>query len=163
MSLTEINQTYGKKLRVRVCGFLVKDNDLLMVRHKNLGPENVLWIPPGGGVNYSESLEMSLEREFMEETGLVIQVKDFLFIHEFISPPLHAIEIFFKVELVEGSIKIGSDPDLAVSHQIIDEVRFLSFSKIISKGLKKIHQIFRYCNSVEELLSLKGHFKSESQ
>ena len=163
MSSAEINQTYGNKLRVRVCGFLVKDNCLLMVKHKNLGPENELWIPPGGGLNFSESLEESLEREFIEETGLVIQVRDFLFIHEFISPPLHAIEIFFKVELVEGSIKIGSDPDLAVAHQIINEVRFLSFSKIISKGLKKIHQIFRYCNSVEELLSLKGHFKSESQ
>ena len=134
-----------------------------MVKHKNLGSENELWIPPGGGVNYGESLENSLQREFLEETGLVIQVKDFLFIHEFINPPLHAVELFFKVELSAGSLKIGHDPDLAIDSQIIEEVRFLSFNEIISKGLKKIHQIFRYCNSVEELLSLKGHFKSENQ
>src|SRR5205814_2113551 len=88
-------EIFGNKLRVRVCGICIKDQTILLIKHKYLGPKNELWAPPGGGLNFGENARTSLEREFKEETGLNVRVEDFLFIHEFLNPPLHAIELFF--------------------------------------------------------------------
>ena len=65
----EIDKIYGNRVRVRTCGIYWKDNMILMVNHLGLGPAN-FWAPPGGGVEYGESLTRALEREFEEETGL---------------------------------------------------------------------------------------------
>ncbi|MDQ4139277.1 MAG: NUDIX domain-containing protein, partial [Bacteroidota bacterium] len=82
---------YSGKLRVRVCGICFHLNKILLIRHKPFAHNTEgLWSPPGGGLQYGESMKEALIREFKEETGLGIEVNEFLFIHEFISLPLHA-------------------------------------------------------------------------
>jgi len=55
-----ILETYGGKLRLRVCGILLEEGALLMVKHKHLGSKGVLWAPPGGRVVFNQSLELNL-------------------------------------------------------------------------------------------------------
>ena len=43
----EISENFGGSLRVRVCGILVNEQGVLMVRHKGLSSEGYFWIPPG--------------------------------------------------------------------------------------------------------------------
>lgn len=146
----EIEKNYGNKLRIRVCGICVQDQKILLVNHQGLGKNGLLWIPPGGGVNFGESLEDSLVREFKEETSLEIKVEKFLFVNEFIDLPLHAIELFFKVTVLSGDLCKGQDPEMKKSNQIIQEVKFIDFQEI-QKDLNLFHNMFKYIHKLDDI------------
>lgn len=154
-----IKNTYGNKVRVRTCGICIKDNALLLVNHKGLNDEDALWIPPGGGVEPGEATANALRREFMEETGLKIDVGEFLFINEFIGQPLHAIELFFKVDIVKGKLIQGIDPEVDDEDQIIKKVKFVSFPEIAVMRNEILHNALHSVNSQESLLNMRGYFK----
>jgi 8-oxo-dGTP diphosphatase len=97
MSKESIIRNFGNRLRLRVCGLCIQDDKVLLVKHKSLGEKGYLWAPPGGGVNYGESVEEALKREFLEETGLEINISRFLFVSEYLDVPLHALELLFKL------------------------------------------------------------------
>jgi 8-oxo-dGTP diphosphatase len=155
MQSAEITEMYGNSVRVRVCGLLVKDDTLLMVRHVGLGAEGVFWALPGGGLEFNETAGEGLQREFREETGLEVDIKDFLFVNEFKSASLHAVELFFKVEQLAGEIKKGDDPEL--KSQIIAEVAFLNMQAIKLLPENSVHGLFKNCGSLAEVLSLRGY------
>lgn len=151
--------TYGHKLRLRVCGICIKNGKLLLVKHKGVGASNELWVPPGGGVDYLESAESALKREFMEETGLEIEVKQFLFGNEHIQKPLHAVELFFEVEQTGGTLHKGHDTEHNKRDQIITEVKFVTFEEIAVINKDKLHSCLQNLSDVESLLNMRGYFK----
>lgn len=153
-----IIEEFGNKLRIRVCGLCFEDEKVLMVNHQSLNENEEFWAPPGGGMDYSESAEENLKREFLEETGINVEIEKFLYIHEYLSPPLHAIELFFLVKKLDGKISIGIDPEMAENEQIIKDVDFMTFDQI--KYMKKdtIHQLFRNFETVEALINKTGYF-----
>lgn len=152
----EIKAVYGNKVRIRVCGLAFQEDKLLMVNHQSLSKGN-LWAPPGGGIDFGETTEQSLEREFLEETGLQIAVRDFLFVCEFINGPLHAIELFFSAEIRGGKVQTGNDPE--TRKQIIREVRFLSQYEIDIIPTDEKHGIFRIGKTFGALKNLRGFYK----
>ncbi len=121
-----IERSFGGRIRIRVCGVLVESGKILLVDHSGVGPKGRLLIPPGGGLEFGEDIHSCLKREFKEETGLEVEIGNLLFVNEFIKLPLHAIELFYKVQRVAGSVIVGSDPELDSSTQIIQEVKFYS-------------------------------------
>jgi 8-oxo-dGTP diphosphatase len=121
----EIARKYGNKIRVRVCGCLLKDGKLLMLRHNGIGPQGYYWNVPGGEPENGENLENALLREFLEETHLKVKIEKLLCQREFIQPPLHAIEFYFKVNYLEGKSKLGSDPE---NVEILSELKWFSAS-----------------------------------
>ena len=102
----KIVEQFGNKLRIRVCGLCIEDEEILLVNHHSLNKNGDFWGPPGGGMDFGQSAEENLKREFIEETGLNIEIERFLFVHEYLSPPLHAIELVFKVKRIDGTLKI---------------------------------------------------------
>lgn len=157
-SSEDIVKTYGKKLRTRVNGILIEDGKILMVRHQSLGNGSFLWNVPGGGMEYGQSAEVSLKREFVEETGLIIKVCDFLFVHELLVKPLHAIELFFLVEKTEGKLVKGMDPEMQKNNQIIEDVRFMSWLELKEMAPENKHNIFNKCNDLVDLVNKRGYF-----
>ncbi|CAG4998689.1 hypothetical protein DYBT9275_02058 [Dyadobacter sp. CECT 9275] len=151
-----IHTTYGNRTRVRVCGFLVKDDRFLMVGHAMAGPEKFFWAPPGGGVNFGEHLEDALVREFREETGLSVVVGRMLFLHEFIELPLHAVEIFFEIKAFDGTLVKGSDPEHAVHQQLIDQVAFLSLDELHALPAGSAHEVMSRLHAVADIYELYG-------
>ena len=127
----EIINQYGNKIRVRVCGICVQDDKILLVNHSGMNESGEFWSPPGGGLEFGESIEDCLKREFLEETNTVISVGKFLKINEFVKPPLHAIELFYEVKILSGEIKIGFDPEM--DYQIIKDIQWLSFADVLGK------------------------------
>ena len=115
---------FKNKVRVRVCGILEHKECILMIRHSGLVEKDV-WLAPGGGVQFGETIEEALIREFKEETNLDIQVSDFLGINEHIKNDLHAIEIYHKVVYKKGTINLGSDPELEPHNQILKDIKYL--------------------------------------
>ena len=65
---------FSKKVRVRACGILKNEQGILLLKHLGIGPAEFLWAPPGGGVKFGDTLEETVQREFLEETGLTVSV-----------------------------------------------------------------------------------------
>lgn len=150
----EVAKIYGNKVRVRACGICWKNDKLLMVNHTSITPTN-FWAPPGGGIEFGQSVDECLVREFKEETGLNIKPEQFLFGCEYILKPIHSIELFYSVAIDSGEVKTGEDPEI----QIIKEVRFMSYEELVKIPQQELHGIFRLVDSPAELHGLRGFFR----
>jgi 8-oxo-dGTP diphosphatase len=149
-----ITTHYGNKLRVRISGLCWDNNHLLLANHRGLG-QGDFWSPPGGGLEFGQSAGECLEREFREETGLIISTDRFLFGCEFIRHPLHAIELFFEVSITGGVLQKGDDPELPM----IEDVRFMSPDEIIMITPSSLHGIFKLVPTPADLKTLNGFFR----
>lgn len=127
-----------KEPRVRVAGILVDENgSILFVKHKKKIKE--YWLLPGGGVDYGETFQEALKREFIEETNLEIKVENMVIILESIDPKLsrHIINVIFLVKKIDGELKVGDE-------EILQEVKFIK--------KEDIDKIILYPNIKEELI-----------
>ena len=149
----EIAEIYGNKVRIRVMGLCWQQDALLLVRH-DMGDSD-FWAPPGGGVEFGETLEGALKREFLEETRLEVSVGKFLFGCEFLKNPLHAIELFFEVTYISGKLKAGIDPEL----QIVRSAHFFSTEEIGHIPASGKHGIFSRVESPDKLRYLSGFYR----
>ncbi len=159
----KIIHQFGNRLRTRVSGICIEDDKILLVKHNALGPDGILWAPPGGGMHFGTTAEANLIREFKEETGLIIRVEEFLFVHEFLSKPLHAIELFFRVKRIGGALKTGTDPEMHPNKQIIAEVKFYPFEEIHANSPSIFHNILNIYDDLSKLREQKGYLLSDSK
>ena len=150
----EIIKVYGNRVRLRVCGLCWQDGELLLVNHAGLRDGN-FWAPPGGGVELGSGIEENLSRDFAEETGFRVKVERFMFGCEFIEKPLHSVELFFRVSILDGNLTQGSDPEL----QIIQGVRFCTPGEIRSMNADELHGIFKLASTPEEFEKLGGFYR----
>jgi len=134
--------------RIRVAGILLNSHgEVLMIEHQKEGKE--YWLLPGGGVDYGEEVKTALSREFLEETGLDVDVKEFLFMVESIAPDQsrHIVNLVFLVEKKGGALHIGEEERLkSVKYiqcsQIYDMIIYPNTKKEIIEFLEtgKINQ-----------------------
>jgi len=155
----KIIKEFGNKLRVRVCGICMKGDSLLLVNHHSLNESNDFWAPPGGGMDFGQSAEQNLKREFLEETGLEIEIEKFLFVHEYLKAPLHAIELIFKVNEVGGNLVKGIDPEMEKSEQIIHDVQYISMDRIRKLDKNSVHQMLNDLEDIKNIDKLTGYFR----
>jgi ADP-ribose pyrophosphatase YjhB (NUDIX family) len=153
----EVVRLYGNRLRIRVCGVCIENDQILMISHRGIGHTDTFWCPPGGGIQFEETTQEALRREFEEETGLEVEVRDLLFVNEFMAPPLHALELFFEVKITGGRLHLGIDPEMTEANQIIQEVRWMSFEDIKKYPFNEVHSMFKYCDSLEDIYQLQGY------
>lgn len=110
-----------KEPRIRVSGILMKDDKILFVKHRKNGEE--YYLLPGGGVDFSETFEIALKREFMEEVNLNVAVKNLSLISEGIDPKgeKHIISMVFLVEYISGELKLP-DEERIVGAEYLDKI-----------------------------------------
>jgi 8-oxo-dGTP diphosphatase len=154
-----IKEAYGNKLRIRVCGICIEDGQLLLVKHDHLGRTGTLWAPPGGGMEYGESAEEALLREFKEETNLSVEIINFLFVHEYLDPPLHGIELFFQVKINEGTLSLGQDPEMPTTNQILSDAKFVDLKMLQNRDMASLHYVLQHVKDLQALINQKGYFK----
>ncbi|TAF66999.1 MAG: NUDIX hydrolase [Cytophagales bacterium] len=162
MNLTEkITQTFGNQLRVRVSAVCFQDNALLLVKHQMPSVTRpYLWAPPGGGMHFGETVSTTLQREMKEETGLEIAIARFLFINEYLEPPLHALELFFHCHITGGTLITGNDPEMQTDQQIIKEVQFLTLEALQKEPPLAIHSRFRNLSTWEAIFQSQTYYES---
>lgn len=150
----DIARIYGKRLRLRVCGLLYSDERLLLVDHQ-LNDRTSWWAPPGGGLEFGESIVDTLTREFEEETNIKISVGQFAFGCEYLHDPLHAVELFFWVEHIGGALAPGQDPELP----IIKDARYMNSSEIQRLPPDQAHGILKIASKRSDMELLKGFYR----
>lgn len=153
-----VQEIYGNRVRIRVCGLCWEGDRILLVNHRGIYKHD-FWAPPGGGVEFGQSAELNLIREIREETGLRIKVGSLQFVCEFIQPPLHAIELFFEVTATGGRLFTGADPEMDEKEQIIREVKYLAESEIRALSPRHKHGLFKRGKTLEKIRDLKGYLK----
>lgn len=151
-------EIYGNRVRSRVCGVCTKEDKILLVNHAGLYGHD-FWAPPGGGIEFGQAATSNLVREFREETGLDISVGDFLFACEFIGQPLHAIELFFNVQITGGTLVQGSDPEMSNGKQLIHAVKFMTWAELKSLPAGHKHGVFSLARPVERIGDLRGYHR----
>lgn len=99
-----------KQPRIRVAGVITKGDRLLVINHERDGRS--YYLLPGGGVEWGETSQVALRREFMEELSLDIKVNQLLFVNESIEPSgkRHILNLTFKAALKPGqTIEVHTD------------------------------------------------------
>ncbi|MFN3385737.1 MAG: NUDIX domain-containing protein [Candidatus Thermochlorobacter sp.] len=127
-------------IRLRVAALAVQDGKALLVKHRRflsgIDLPDESWILPGGGIKVGETLEEAVRREVKEETGLICEVGDMLFVKELIypycdeavtheRPLLHVLSLCFAVKITGGTLQTGKDPELPEDDQLILETAWL--------------------------------------
>ena len=123
-------ELYRNRIRIRVNGILLQSSSLLMVQIHSPVTDKLVWMPPGGGLEFGESLEACLKREFQEETGAHIKVGEFLFLNELIEGPYHAVEMYYRVRQTGGNIRLGSDPEHDTQSQLLKAIKWQPVSQL---------------------------------
>ena len=131
------------KVRIRICGVLVENGRLLLVKHRGLGTADYYWSPPGGGMEFGESYQMALVREMKEETGLEVIPGEFLAFHEHIDQRFHAMELFFRVQRLGGTLTLGTEPESAKSGPVLEEIAWFSRKELEQMPAGVVHSLCR--------------------
>ena len=114
-----VDEHLNYKVLVRANGILIHRNSVLLVQLKTPIVDYPYWMPPGGGLEFGETLQDAVKRELLEETGISVQVNDLWYVNEYINKPWHAIEFYFKCSYESGELLIGTDPE-RVKQYILD-------------------------------------------
>ena len=122
-----------KKIGVVVAPYIINDKgEILYFR-------NVKWkglVPPGGHVDYGETLEQALKRETKEETGLEIKSIKLFNVGEMIEPKefykrRHFIYFHYLCKIKAGKIKL--DEKELVDYEWIDPKEALKRKDVLAK------------------------------
>lgn len=116
------------RFHVGAYGILIKDNSVLLIK-KSRGAYKGMFDLPGGGIEFGEKVEDALKREFIEETGIVLDANDFIGINEYFGSyrnesneprELHHVGLYYKVSASFEKIKNIPDGQDSLGAEFVD-------------------------------------------
>jgi 8-oxo-dGTP diphosphatase len=133
------------KHRIRAAAVIVKDNAILLVKHKHPVKGVEWWVPPGGGLLEKESVYECAVRETWEEAGIKVVLGNILYLSEFIDleQDYHHFEVFILADSFSGTPNIQNLIQEDMDANYVKEARFLTrkemagltvFPKILKDG-----------------------------
>ncbi len=123
----------NNKYTIRVYGLLINENqEILLTDEIFQGMEITKF--PGGGMEKGEGTIDTLKREFMEETGIEIEVKQHFYTTDFYqaalqNPDIQLISIYYFVEPISSIAKKNLEKFIENSGKLSNGIKF-KFEKI---------------------------------
>jgi ADP-ribose pyrophosphatase YjhB (NUDIX family) len=141
LSKPKIKRKPGHQIpTTRVSVVVIDDRKILLVRHRKGNRQ--YWVLPGGRLEYGETFHECGVRELREETGLDVEIEDFLFLSEAIAPDRsrHIVNIYLRAKVVGGTMRVGNEPVLAgVDFIPLDQLAHITLfppiGKVITESL----------------------------
>jgi 8-oxo-dGTP diphosphatase len=104
-----------------------EEGELLMVRRGPNATRAGFWSMPAGFVDYGEDVREAAARELLEETGLVAEIGDVVFVaSNFHDPAKLTVGTWFAGTVTGGTLVAGDDAD-AVGYFALDDLPPLAF------------------------------------
>lgn len=113
------------EIKVAVKGILIKNNKTLIVKRSAFEETGAgTWENVGGGLQFGESFEAALKREFLEEVGIAININSHLYSTTFLTQPKRQIVLLTflcKCQNDEVSLSLEHDQFLwATKEELLD-------------------------------------------
>jgi ADP-ribose pyrophosphatase YjhB (NUDIX family) len=144
---------------VRPTGILIEGNRMLLV--KQYVTEKRGWSMPGGKLEPDETIEQCLVREWKEETGLDVAVKELLYVTDrFNGSSTHTVHMTFLLERTGG--KPGGfewthrDQHASKSSKMLREIRMVPIGELTSFGFSAT-----FCRLVENNFPGRGSYQGD--
>jgi 8-oxo-dGTP diphosphatase len=120
---------------------IIKNDHLVMVRQIYKGEE--IWTFPGGSIEEGETPEQAAVREVYEETGLKVAIIKPLI--EIYNERISGKYYCFLGSVMDGTIKLGQDPELISTEQELKEVKWILIDELhenneVKRILEKINE-----------------------
>ena len=129
---------------VRAYGILLRDECVLLVRSSSPQIVPPLWWLPGGGIDFGESPEETLLREFYEETGLAIKDPVLFDVASDIrrrpnGDRIHTVRVLYTVTLDGGVLR---DEQIGTTDQVhwfkLDELSEVNVAEYAARALQRV-------------------------
>lgn len=142
---------------VRPTGILVEDGRILIV--KQFVTEKRNWSLPGGRLEADETIEQCLVREWKEETGLDVVIKELLYVTDrFSGSDTHTVHMTFLLERTNekpGEFEwTHQDPQPSKSAKALREIRMVPIKELASCGFSTT-----FCRLVENDFPGRGSYQ----
>jgi 8-oxo-dGTP diphosphatase len=97
---------------IRYQGAIVKDDCVLLIRHREHESGRSYWLFPGGGIEPGETDATCVAREMREETGVDVAVERLLFEEQVQQPIYYLRRRTFLCTIVSGEPSPGYEPEV---------------------------------------------------
>ncbi len=102
-------------------GVVIQDNKALLVQ-RGINPNRGAWQIPGGYVESDEEIVPAVEREVLEEAGVVAKVSDVIGVRHAIGAPTANIYVVFRLDLVAGEPKFDGVETIGAGYFDLEEI-----------------------------------------
>jgi 8-oxo-dGTP diphosphatase len=111
-----------ENIRVSAKAIIIQDRKLMAMHHQNVNGD--FYVLPGGGQRNGDTLEATIEREYLEEAGVKVAMADAHYVrdsieanHEFVgrNPGFHQVEVIFECTLLDDSSYLGQGSQMDTS------------------------------------------------
>lgn len=142
----------NNNFHVTVKGVLIKNDEILLVKRTTPSSDGFgYWELPGGGVDFGESPEQALIREFNEETGLQIEIQKPIYTFTAIRENYQTIGIGFLISCPNKNVVLS---DEHTDYQYVNIQNIHQFlNENISINVELAYQEYKKLNLTKKLKS----------
>ena len=104
------------------CGAVVLRDGKALLIQRGINPNRGSWQIPGGYVESDEEIIHAVEREVMEEAGIVAKFSDVIGVRHSVGAPSANVYVVFRLDLVSGEPRFDGEETIGAGFFSLEEI-----------------------------------------